>query len=79
MPFEGFGACIELLALPQTHDGLTGNATLAKRQRIVGRDQAGAVRGHGSNVVKRIGFEKLPNHRRKQRPKVVRPRVSHPQ
>src|SRR5439155_9070912 len=79
MPFEGFGARIELLALPETHDRRTGNAALAKRQRIVGRDQAGTVCRHRSNVVKRIGLEKLPNHRREQRPKVVRPRVSHPQ
>jgi hypothetical protein len=79
MPLEGFGARIELLALPEAHDGRTGNATLAKRQRIVGRDQAGAVYGHGSNVVKRIGLEKLPNHRRKQRPEIVQTRVRHPQ
>ena len=72
-------ACIDFLALPETHDGRTGDAALPKRQRIVRRDQAGAVCRHGSNVVKRIGLEKLPNHRRKQRPKVVRPRVSHPQ
>jgi hypothetical protein len=37
------------------------------------------VRGDGSNVVERVGLEELPNHGRKQRPEVVRTRVSHPQ
>ena len=79
MPLERLRVGIELAALAQGHRRAAGGAALAQRQRVVGRDQPGPVRGRGSDVVERLGLEELPNHRREERPEIVHAWVSHPQ